>query len=108
MRALSTAGKPKQNVWLENGLQDFPSLKSCHLEQIIIIAAMETVCQMEEDIQESDLLHFRKNQLMKIEQDGGPNLCAETILMSTALQRIAKFVNFTFQKMWILITGYKY
>ena len=68
---------------------------------------METVNRMEEEIQESDLLHFQKNQLMKSEQEDGPNLCAETILMSTALPKIAKFVNFTFQKMWISITGNK-
>jgi hypothetical protein len=85
----------------------FSKFKSCQLELIIIIAAMETVNRMEEEIQESDLLHFQKNQLMKSEQEDGPNLCAETILMSTALPKIAKFVNFTFQKMWISITGNK-
>ena len=58
------------NVWLEYGLQYFPSLKSC-LEQTITIAAMETVNLMEEDNQKSDLLHFQKNQLMKSEQNDG-------------------------------------
>ena len=87
------------NVWLEYGLQYFPSLKSC-LEQTITIAAMETVNLMEEDNQKSDLLHFQKNQLMKFEPEDGPNLCVETILLSTALQKIARCASFIFQKMW--------
>ena len=87
------------NVWLEYGLQYFPSLKSC-LEQTITIAAMETVNLMEEDNQKSDLLHFQKNQLMKIEPEDGRNLCVELILLWTALQKIAKFASSTFQKMW--------